>query len=159
MPLTVKQAAEATGKSKPTILRAIQSHKISAARDDATGAWLIEAAELHRIYPPASSTDTHQSKIDAMTRDASHDEAVVVRLELLLQQLETEREDRRRERRDAEATIDDLRRRLDREGEERRRLTAILTDQRAQQPVVPPVEASPSASPEPRRSWWRFGKR
>jgi len=151
MPLTVKQAAEATGKSKPTILRAIQSHKISATRDEATGAWLIEPAELHRVYPPASADDAHQSKIDAVTRDVSQDEAALVRLELVLQQLETEREDRQRERRDAETTIDDLRRRLDREGEERRQaqaqLTALLTDQRTQRE-------------EPaRRSWWRFGKR
>ncbi len=53
---------------------------------------------------------------------------------------------------DKDGVIDDLRTRLDAEGEERRRtqaqLTALLTDQ--------------SVKPEPdpqRRSWWRFGKR
>jgi chromosome segregation ATPase len=38
---------------------------------------------------------------------------------------------------------DDLRRRLDSEAEERRRLTALLTDQR------------PAAQPDVRRGWWR----
>ena len=38
----------------------------------------------------------------------------------------------------------DLRRRLDAEAEERRRLTAILADQRA--------------APAPIRRWWRFGR-
>ena len=45
---------------------------------------------------------------------------------------------------DKDAVIDDLRRRLDAEAEERRRLTAILADQRA--------------APAPIRRWWRFGR-
>ena len=52
---------------------------------------------------------------------------------------------------DKDAVIDDLRRRLDAEAEERRRLTAILTDQRA---AVPDSVLRPSP-------WWRrrFGWR
>src|SRR5689334_12118925 len=45
MPYTLKQAAEATGKSKPTILRAIQKGTISASRD-AHNEWQVEPAEL-----------------------------------------------------------------------------------------------------------------
>jgi excisionase family DNA binding protein len=149
--LTVKQAAEATGKSKPTILRAIHSHKISAKKDEVTGGWMIDPAELHRVYPPASSGDAHQVKNQEITQDVSAYEAASVRLELVLQQLETERQERDRERHAAQETIDDLRHRLDGEAEERRKtqaqLTALLTDQRAQRD-------------EPaRRSWWRLGKR
>ena len=44
---------------------------------------------------------------------------------------------------DKDAVIDDLRRRLDAEAEERRRLTAVLADLRAAPPAVPA-----------RRSWW-----
>jgi len=44
---------------------------------------------------------------------------------------------------DKDAVIDDLRRRLDAEAEERRRLTALLTDNRA------------AVS---RRSWWPWGR-
>jgi excisionase family DNA binding protein len=138
MMLTVKQAAEATGKSKPTILRAIQSHKISATRDDITGAWTIDAAELHRVYPPASA---QQVRTEPMTQDASNDDAVMLRRELVL--MTTERE---RERAQLQERIDDLTRRLNDEAEERRKLTAILTDQRQQ------------AEQSPRRLWWRRGK-
>ena len=44
---------------------------------------------------------------------------------------------------DKDAVIDDLRRRLDAESEERRRLTMVLADMRAA-PVAQPA----------RRSWW-----
>ena len=47
--------------------------------------------------------------------------------------------------------IADLRTRLDREGEERRKLAAILTDQRSR-----PIEANPAdpVPPSLPRSWW-----
>jgi hypothetical protein len=55
----------------------------------------------------------------------------------LREQLATFSEERDRERRQLVDQVEDLRRRLDLEGEERRKLTAILTDQRAT-PVEPP---------------------
>lgn len=39
-----------TGKNTATITRAIKSGKISAQKD-ASGAWRIEASELHRAFP------------------------------------------------------------------------------------------------------------
>jgi len=157
MLLTVKQAAEATGKSKPTILRSIQAHRISATKDELTGAWMIDPAELHRVYPPASEQPV---RTEPMMQDASADEVASLRREVVL--LTSERE---REREQLQARIDDLSRRLDAEAEERRRLTAILTDQRAKAPeVIPmpppaspaPVEAQPAppphASPTPARN-------
>ena len=50
-PYSVKQAAAATGRTKPTILRAIQANRI-VARKDVHGRWQIEPAELHRVYRP-----------------------------------------------------------------------------------------------------------
>jgi len=50
MKYTAGQAAEATGKNTATITRAIKSGKISAQKD-ASGAWRIDASELHRIFP------------------------------------------------------------------------------------------------------------
>jgi excisionase family DNA binding protein len=52
MPLTLAQAAQATGLNRSTILRAIKSGRISGTRDD-LGAWAVEPVELHRIFPPA----------------------------------------------------------------------------------------------------------
>src|SRR3982750_3758898 len=53
MAYSLKQAAEATGRTKPTILRAIQTGKISAKKTE-MGEWEIEPAELHRVYPPVA---------------------------------------------------------------------------------------------------------
>lgn len=50
MQYTAGQAAEATGKNITTITRAIKSGKISAQKD-VSGAWRIDASELHRMFP------------------------------------------------------------------------------------------------------------
>lgn len=50
MQYTAGQAAEATGKNIATITRAIKSGKISAQKDG-SGAWRIDASELHRVFP------------------------------------------------------------------------------------------------------------
>lgn len=50
MQYTAGQAAQATGKNIATITRAIKCGKISAQKD-ASGAWRIDASELHRIFP------------------------------------------------------------------------------------------------------------
>lgn len=123
MSLTIREAAEAIGKSKATITRAIRSGRISATREP-SGAFLIDEAELYRVFKPASETR------DTSANMMHHDAAVLRReVELLREQIATQA-----------ATIEDLRRRLDREAEERRqaqeKLTAVLTDQR------------------PKRRWW-----
>lgn len=53
MKLTASQAAKQTGKSIPTITRAIKSGKISAERTS-SGGYLIESSELFRIFNPVT---------------------------------------------------------------------------------------------------------
>lgn len=137
MKLTLKQAAEATGLSKPTVFRAVQSGKISGIKRETDGAWLIDASELYRIYKPISEKRNDNTP---MNQGVTHCDAVeigVLRAENALLKVQLERE---------KETIDDLRRRLDMEAEERRhtqaQLAGLLTDQRDQ------------AAPALRR--WRF---
>jgi hypothetical protein len=145
MPYTLMQAAEATGKSKSTILRSIQSGRLSASRDELTQGWLIEPAELHRLYP-AVAPDA--ANAPALAHHAPHSEVAELRREIAHKDELLVREQRERQR-DHE-TIDDLRRQLVATDEERRttlrQLTALLTDQREKQEPV-------------RRSWFGFGKR
>ena len=54
MAYTLGDAARATGKSKPTIAKAIKRGQISAIKAD-DGSYQIDPAELHRVYPMASS--------------------------------------------------------------------------------------------------------
>lgn len=135
MPYTLKQAAEASGKSKPTILRAIQVGKVSAVKDE-QGEWQIEPAELHRVYPPVTErTATPESeRNDTYQSDSSYETGVLRgEADQLRERLERMEADRERERREAADQITDLRRRLDQSEQERRdkdrQLTALLTDQ------------------------------
>lgn len=110
---TLGTAAKATGKAKSTILRAIKSGAISASRT-ISGSYQIDPSELHRVFPPASaqppaSNDTKPSE----------EQAVSLRF-----QVETLAAERERERSQMQATIDDLRGRLDRS---EARVTALLT--------------------------------
>jgi hypothetical protein len=120
MHYTLKQAAIAAGKTKPTILRAIQKGKISAEKGS-NGEWKIDPAELHRVYERLSATVREIVNCNDTLQGELHSETQLLR-EMLAGKDEV---------------IADLRGRLDRESEERRRvqnqLTAILTDQRQKQ--------------------------
>ena len=52
MPMTLAEAASACGVNRSTILRALKRGAISGTRDESTGAWSVEPAELHRVFPP-----------------------------------------------------------------------------------------------------------
>ena len=129
--LTLGQAAKATGRSKAGILDAIRGGRLSATRDD-KNQWQIDPAELHRVYPllvqPTVKPEQDQTPLNA--NDSVHFEEKIGFLERIIGTLENER--------------DDLRRRLDKETEERReaqtKLTALLTHQ-------PKAEPSPAALP------------
>ena len=55
----------AAGLNKSTVLRAIKAGKISGTKDE-HGKWHIEAAELHRVYPPVAAAAGN----GALPRDA-----------------------------------------------------------------------------------------
>jgi hypothetical protein len=142
MAYTVGQAAKATGRSKPTISRAIKTGAISAIKND-DGSYTIDPAELHRVFPSISLS--------------SNDNPEVLRSETPALQATLQREiELLRERlADKDTVIEDLRERLDREGEERRKLTAILTDQRAGTAPDVIVTPPPTATAPQARRWWR----
>ncbi len=118
MAYTLGEAAKATGISKASISRAINSGRISAIKKD-DGSFSIEPVELHRVYPPKSAapvTETPSETIrnsNADTRNGSDSNVLQARLDAALEQL-----------RDRDGTIDDLRRRLDQSDEERREAQA-----------------------------------
>ena len=115
MKYTLSKAAVATGKNKATIQRAIKSGKISAGKNS-SGTYEIDPSELHRVYPATTQRVAHQNISNRTQHPDKHDETMQLKLDLL----EAERE---RERDQLQATIDDLRTRLDRSEE---RITALL---------------------------------
>ena len=118
MAYTLGEAAKATGISKASISRAINSGRISAVKNEG-GSFSIEPVELHRVYPPKSSGTVSGTSSETIrntngTVSNTPDSNVLqARLDAALEQL-----------RDRDGTIDDLRHRLDRSDEERREAQA-----------------------------------
>ena len=125
MGYSLGEAAKELGVSKPTVQRAIKSGRLSATRRD-DGSYDIDPAELRRAFPAVTPEGND-------TADLKRHEPALLQVEIdgLREQVALLKDER-----------DDLRRRLDAEAEERRRLTAVLTDQR------------PATS---RRRWWPWG--
>lgn len=153
MQYTAGDAAKATGKNIATITRAIKSGKISASKD-ASGAWRIDPAELHRVFPAlAQDLQKLEMQDDATPMQEGNsnghrvllDEIAALRERVRSQdQLLADRADQ----------IADLRTRLDLEGEERRKLAAILTDQRG----IAVLESGNGATMQ-RRAWWPWRRK
>lgn len=61
--LTLKEAVEQTGKSRPGLLKAIKTGRLSAKKQN--GQWVIDPAELFRVYDRVS--DTGIQKLQAVT--------------------------------------------------------------------------------------------
>ena len=57
------------GNLKATITRALKSGKISGIKDD-SGAWIIDPAELHRVFPPVAD---EPSETRIMQQPATHE--------------------------------------------------------------------------------------
>ena len=129
MPYTLGKAANAAGKAKSTIFKACKDGVISFSRDE-RGRFLIEATELHRVFPPASAErssepPTQQPRTNeetlktAIERDFLKRE--VEQLRTLLKDMKSERDEWRRQAQ-----------------------TLALTDQ-----------TKPESAPAPRGSWWQ----
>lgn len=146
MELSLSAAARATGHSKSTIGRSIESGKLSARRNDA-GGYLIDASELARAFDwdpsgpvPRNVTappDPVAAPSGASPSAASGALAVLeTKVALLEQALDREREALAHER----ETTADLRQRLDRADE---RVRALL--------VQAPPAPVPTPAPTPAR--------
>ena len=118
MVYTLGDAAKATGKSKATISKAIKSGRISATKDE-TGAFQIDPAELHRVYPPTVSSE--QKETPRETPDEQEKSGLIRELQARLEAAHERLADK-------EETISDLR---DDRDKWRQQATALLSDQRA----------------------------
>jgi len=145
--LTAKQAADHVGKSKATILKAIKTGRLSASKSD-DGEWKIDPAELFRVYQyvPTQEENSALGHSEVHTQSTAETAA-------LQDKLATLEQERERERHQLEATIADLRHRLDAEAEERRRLTMMLTDQRPKQPEAMPAPPQEAQESRLTRAW------
>ena len=115
--LTLAEAAKETGLTKPAIFKAIKSGKISASKDE-RGQWMIDPAELFRVYDPASKKET----VEPQTAHLS--------LLLKLQELESKLEVTDQRLLDKDREIEDLRTQRDHWRTQAEHITRLLTDGR-----------------------------
>src|SRR3954468_5789358 len=89
MPLvTIRTAADLTGKDRTTLNRAISTGKLSASKSE-VGHYLIDPAELERVYGALRTPDV---QADAMPPDAYASRVVALERELALTREMLERE-------------------------------------------------------------------
>ena len=120
--LTLGQASKLTGKSKPTISKAVKDGRISGIKGD-DGVFQIEKSELTRVYPAISDTDGDASTPSAPSNKTTASSVLAVEkkfLEEKVADLEARLEEMKGERNTAqeEARAD------------RARLVAMIEDQR-----------------------------
>ena len=126
MSYSLGEAAKATGKAKSTILRAIKTGRISASKKD--GSYSIDPSELFRVFDATVAEQRHRTKRNRLQNTRKHSNCG----------LELAEKEREREREQMQATIDDLRTRLDRSED---RITA-LAGRSARAGTPPPVVAT-----------------
>src|SRR4051794_38340179 len=97
---SVTEAARAVGRSKATIIRAIAAGTLSASREEPGKPWRIDPAELARVFPDPVHEPDHESDHDASRTDLIREKDALIAAH--------------------EATITDLRRRLDQADTDRR---------------------------------------
>jgi hypothetical protein len=117
MVYTLGEAAKATGKSKATISKAIKSGRISAQKDE-IGTFHIDPSELHRVYPPAVSSEHNETPVN--TPEKSDIDGTIRELQARLEAAHERLSDK-------ESVISDLREDRDKW---RQQATALLADQR-----------------------------
>jgi hypothetical protein len=136
---TVGEAAKQVRRSKATISNAITtiSNAIKSGRlsvhEKSESGYKIAASELFRVFP----TDERSPEQTRTPANDTVNTAALIEIEGLRRENVLLRDER-----------DDLRRRLDSESEERRKLTALLTDHRQQQ--------QPEPMPLPRKGFRAF---
>jgi len=125
MSYTLGEAAKATGKSKPTIQRAIKSGKISASKKS-DGTYDIDPAELHRVYPVkqiASNADGNMKQGVTLNNNGE----LQAELDAMRRELEQTNLERDRERELMSQQIELYKERLERADKDKDQLTALLT--------------------------------
>lgn len=121
MVYTLGEAANATGKSKATISKAIKSGRISASKGE-NGAYQIDPSELHRVYP-VNSLPKHQSE----QKETLVNTEVNNSISSQIKELELKLEATQQRLSDKEEQLADLKEDRDKW---RQQATALLEDQR-----------------------------
>ncbi len=131
MKYSISEASRIVGVTRKTLYKHIDKKPISTEQDE-NGRPVIDASELMRVYgdkcrfdqdkPSDQSVSSKQESTDVSTVNNVEIAVTKKELELLREQISTEREQ-------FEEQIEYLRKKLDESTSESRKLTALITDQ------------------------------
>lgn len=116
MLLPLSECCQLTGISRSGLLKAIRRGSLSASRDQVSNQWLVDAAELSRVYKIIPrTTESDESNNNVLVPPDTQSEILRTEVRHLKEMLDVVLDER-----------NSLRTRLDAESEERRKLTAML---------------------------------
>ena len=129
--LSANRAAKEAGIAKKTLLEAISSGRLTAAKND-KGHWEIEPSELFRVYPKTSFSELEKPQ---PTPQENHQiqlgtSVLEVEVKMLREQIERMDTERERERAQLGDQIEALKAQAERQSADHRQALAALTDQR-----------------------------
>jgi hypothetical protein len=154
--LSLREAAEETGLTKPALLKAIKKGRISAQKND-RGEWEIDPAELFRVYERKEPVSDESETVNGDHRKPVYDsnQPVITLLESQIRGLEADKEDLRTRLNAAEAERARLLSVIERQADQ----VKLLTDQRKPEPDTGDnSEASPPAGFLGRLRWLVTGR-
>jgi hypothetical protein len=136
--LSLNKAAKEAGAAKSTLLEALNSGRMSAAKND-MGHWEIDPAELFRVFPKTGLIEQAEPKPTPNENQpkASLASALEVEVKMLREQIERMDAERERERAQFGYQIEALREQAARQSADHRQALAVLTDQRESVPQQP----------------------
>lgn len=137
--LSLRQAAQEAGTSKSTILRAIQSGRLSATRTE-DGGYSIDPAELFRVYPPKSVGGAPERSADQAVGQGAPESGAPDATEIRIRNAQLEAEINA-----LKAILEAERKRAEELREERDRWASQAERLALPAPTVPPT-----------RGWWPF---
>lgn len=121
MLLPLSECSRLTGTSRSGLLKAIKRGSLSASRDESSNQWLVDAAELSRVYKMLPRTDdSYDAGNDVLVQSKTMSDSLRTEIKHLKEIIEVIKDER-----------NNLRTRLEAESEERRRLTLIITSDKA----------------------------
>lgn len=117
MKFNLNQAAKSVNIARSTLYRDINNGKVSIAKD-AKGKSFIDVSELERVYGAVKLNDTDESVQEIHKATLDGNRLYEQEISLLREHIDILKDER-----------DDLRKRLDDESSERKKLTLLLTHQ------------------------------
>lgn len=121
--LSLNEAARVAGRGKSTIHKAIVSGRLSAKRG-ASGDWQIEPVELFRVFPVNTAQNQSQDRMETRVSTTGEQDATI--FDVLVKEMDKQREQSAREIDRLSDVIQDLRERLNSSERERRELDQRL---------------------------------